>query len=56
MAPEVYIENLSEHVGKEVKIYGWVYNKRSSGKIRFILVRDGTGILQCVMAKGETPD
>lgn len=56
MAPEVYIENLSEHVGKEVKIYGWVYNKRSSGKIRFVLVRDGTGILQCVMAKGETPD
>ncbi|MCS7230027.1 MAG: asparagine--tRNA ligase [Candidatus Kryptonium sp.] len=56
MAPEVYIENLSDYVGKEVKIYGWVYNKRSSGKIRFVLVRDGTGILQCVMTKGETPD
>jgi asparaginyl-tRNA synthetase len=56
MLPEVYIENLSQYVGKEVKIYGWVYNKRSSGKIRFVLVRDGTGILQCVMVKGETPD
>ncbi|MEN3038349.1 MAG: asparagine--tRNA ligase [Candidatus Kryptonium sp.] len=56
MVPEVYIENLSGYVGKEVKIYGWVYNKRSSGKIRFVLVRDGTGILQCVMSKGETPD
>src|SRR5713101_6818767 len=51
-----YIEQLADHVGKEVKIHGWVYNKRSSGKIRFVVVRDGTGIVQCVMVKGVLPD
>lgn len=53
---EVYITQLSAHVGKEVTIKGWLYNKRSSGKIRFILVRDGTGIVQCVTVKGELED
>lgn len=48
----IYIEELSKHVGEELKIYGWLYHKRSSGKIRFLVVRDGTGIVQCVMAKG----
>ncbi|MBI1805335.1 MAG: asparagine--tRNA ligase [Ignavibacteriae bacterium] len=48
----VYIEDLRNHVGEEVTIHGWVYNKRSSGKVRFLVVRDGTGILQCVMVKG----
>ncbi|MDI6765335.1 MAG: asparagine--tRNA ligase [Bacteroidota bacterium] len=48
----IYIEDLQHHVGEEVKISGWIYNKRSSGKVRFIVVRDGTGILQCVMVKG----
>jgi len=52
----IYIEDLQNHVGEEIKISGWVYNKRSSGKIRFIVVRDGTGILQCVMVKGLIPD
>jgi len=45
-----YIEDLANHVGEDVKIHGWLYNKRSSGKIRFLLVRDGTGIIQCVIA------
>ena len=48
----LYIEDLQHHVGEEVKISGWIYNKRSSGKIHFVVVRDGTGILQCVMVKG----
>ncbi|MBI5215903.1 MAG: asparagine--tRNA ligase [Ignavibacteriae bacterium] len=47
----IYIEDLSKHVGEEITIHGWLYNKRSSGKIRFLVVRDGTGILQCVMVK-----
>ncbi|MGA2623618.1 MAG: asparagine--tRNA ligase [Bacteroidota bacterium] len=51
----MYIEELSRHVGEEVHIYGWLYNKRSSGKIRFLVVRDGTGVVQCVMAKGSIP-
>ncbi|MFC2164739.1 asparagine--tRNA ligase [Acidobacteriota bacterium] len=42
----VYIEDIADHVNQEVEIRGWLYNKRSSGKIRFIIVRDGTGIIQ----------
>ncbi len=49
--PIVTIDNLSEHDDKIVTIRGWVYNLRSSGKIHFILVRDGFGIAQCVMVK-----
>jgi len=49
----VTIDGVGRHVAEEVSIRGWVYNKRSSGKIRFILVRDGTGTIQCVLAKGE---
>ncbi|MGB9773363.1 MAG: asparagine--tRNA ligase [Bacteroidota bacterium] len=51
-----YIEHLPRRVGEEVTIRGWVYNKRSSGKVRFLLVRDGTGIVQSVLMKGESPD
>ncbi|MGB8952826.1 MAG: asparagine--tRNA ligase [Candidatus Aminicenantales bacterium] len=42
----VYIEDIAAHRDQDVELRGWVYNKRSSGKIRFILIRDGTGILQ----------
>ncbi|OGB60261.1 MAG: asparagine--tRNA ligase [Caldithrix sp. RBG_13_44_9] len=52
----VYIEDLHKHLGQEVIIAGWLYNKRSSGKIHFLLVRDGTNIIQCVAAKGEVPE
>ena len=51
-----YINELSHHVGEEVELRGWLYNKRSSGKIRFLVIRDGTGICQCVMAKGALSD
>ncbi len=53
----VYIEELDKHVGEEVTLHGWLYNKRSSGKIWFLLLRDGTGLVQCVVVKnavGET--
>jgi asparaginyl-tRNA synthetase len=46
--PRVYIDELSRHVGEEVTLCGWLYNRRSSGKIHFLQVRDGTGICQCV--------
>jgi len=52
----ICIEDLSGHAGETVTIRGWLYHKRSSGKIRFLVVRDGTGILQCVMAKGAVSD
>ena len=51
-----YIEDLPGLVGKEVTLKGWVYNKRSSGKIRFLILRDGTGICQGVIAKGAVTD
>jgi asparaginyl-tRNA synthetase len=49
----VYIENIAAYEGSEVTLRGWVYNKRSSGKLQFILLRDGTGIIQCVASKGN---
>lgn len=52
----IWIEELAEHVGKEITLRGWVYNKRDSGKIRFVLLRDGTGVLQCVFVFSEVDD
>jgi asparaginyl-tRNA synthetase len=49
----VYIEELSENVGERVTLKGWLANKRSSGKIKFLVLRDGTGYLQCVAAIGD---
>ena len=49
-----YIENIADFVDKEVEIRGWVYNKRSSGKVQFLMVRDGTGIIQGVATKENT--
>jgi asparaginyl-tRNA synthetase len=48
-----YIENIGSHEGEEATLRGWVYNKRSSGKLQFILLRDGTGVIQCVAFKGN---
>ena len=44
----VYIEDLGGHLGEEVTLKGWLYNRRSSGKVHFLLIRDGTGVCQCV--------
>jgi asparaginyl-tRNA synthetase len=52
----IYIEDIAQQEGKEVTIKGWLYNKRSSGKVHFLLVRDGTGIIQTVMSKGTVAD
>jgi asparaginyl-tRNA synthetase len=48
-----FINELSQHVGETVQLRGWVFNTRSSGKIRFLIFRDGTGFLQCVAARGD---
>jgi len=54
---QVYIEDIASKEGVEVLIKGWLYNKRSSGKIHFVLVRDGTGIIQGVVSKADaTPE
>ncbi|MCD6117836.1 asparagine--tRNA ligase [bacterium] len=49
----VYINEVSNYAGKEVEVRGWLYNKRSSGKLWFLLVRDGTGLIQCVASKSD---
>src|SRR6201997_1743702 len=49
----VYIEELSKHVGDEVTLKGWLAGKRSSGKIHFLQVRDGTGVCQCVASLAD---
>nr|WP_312423554.1 asparagine--tRNA ligase [Anaerospora hongkongensis] len=49
----VLIKNLGDHVGQQVTIQGWLYNRRSSGKIQFLIVRDGSGLVQGVMVKKE---
>ncbi len=51
----VWIEDLGNFVGEEVEIRGWLFNKRSAGKVRFLIVRDGTGFLQVVMVKSDLP-
>lgn len=57
MKPEIYIKDLAEHAGKEVTLKGWLYNKRESGKVKFLILRDGTGYLQCIVFKGNvTPE
>src|SRR5215831_9527199 len=48
---QTYIKDLSKHVGEEVTLKGWLYNMRSSGKLLFPQLRDGTGIVQCVVVK-----
>ena len=47
------IKHLADHVGQEVEIRGWLYNKRSSGKIAFLIVRDGTGTVQGILLKAN---
>jgi asparaginyl-tRNA synthetase len=47
----VYIEDIGRHEGEEVTVKGWLHNRRSSGKIHFLTVRDGSGFIQAVMSK-----
>jgi asparaginyl-tRNA synthetase len=47
----ITLDRVADHDGNEVEIRGWVSNRRSSGKVRFLLVRDGTGEIQSVVPK-----
>ncbi|HEY0874195.1 MAG TPA: asparagine--tRNA ligase [Vicinamibacterales bacterium] len=51
-----YIEEIDRFEGQTVTIRGWLYNRRSSGKIHFLNVRDGSGFIQCVMSKQAVGD
>ncbi len=51
----IFISDLKNHVGQKVELKGWAYNTRSSGKVKFLELRDGTGIIPCILFPGETP-
>lgn len=53
---QTYISDLGQHLGKEVVIKGWLYNKRSSGKLAFLEVRDGSGLVQAVVSKKDVSE
>ena len=52
----VYIEDIGKHEGEEVTLKGWLHNRRSSGRIHFLIVRDGTGFIQAVLSKAAVGD
>ena len=52
----VYIEDIGTHTGEEVTIKGWLHNRRSSGKIHFLTVRDGSGFIQAVISRAAVGD
>ncbi len=56
MAPHVYVEDLKHHIGQEVTLKGWLYNMAGKGKLYFLQVRDGTGIVQAVLSKADVPE
>ena len=49
----IRISDIKNYDGKEVEIRGWLYNRRSSGKIKFLIVRDGTNFVQATLIKNE---
>lgn len=56
VANVVPIERLCEHVGETVTLQGWLYHKTGKGKLHFLQVRDGTGVCQAVVFRGNVPD
>ncbi len=53
---KITIKDLEKYVGQEITLQGWLYNKRSSGKVKFLVLRDGSGYLQCVYFKGNVTE
>ncbi len=53
---DVEIRDLAQHLGQDVRIQGWLYNKRSSGKLLFLVLRDGSGYVQGVVFRPSVPD
>ena len=54
--PRIAIADAARHAGETVEIAGWLYNLRKSGKIVFPIVRDGSGLMQCVALKNNLPE
>jgi len=53
---KAYISELKNNVGKEITLAGWLYNSRASGKIQFLIIRDGTGLCQCIIEKDKVSE
>jgi asparaginyl-tRNA synthetase len=53
MYPPVHVADIARHEGEEVTLHGWLHGRRSSGKLHFLQLRDGTGTIQCVVFKGN---
>src|SRR6185437_13667990 len=51
-----HIQDISQYEGQKVTIRGWLHNRRSSGKIHFLMLRDGSGFMQAVMSKAAVGD
>lgn len=51
-----YISDLKDYVGQKVELKGWAYNTRSSGKVKFLELRDGTGMVPCIFFKADCGD
>ena len=56
MEKQIYISEVAAQEGKEALLRGWLYGKRSSGKLQFLIVRDGSGFAQAVLAKAAVPE
>jgi len=56
MSTVTTVERLQDHVGETVTLRGWIYNRTSKGKLHFVLLRDGTGTVQCVLFQKGVPE
>jgi asparaginyl-tRNA synthetase len=56
MLNTIYIRDVAQYENQQVTLQGWLYNKRSSGKLRFLLLRDGTETIQCVLFQGDVSE
>ncbi len=52
----IRVEEISKYTGQDVTVQGWVYNRTDKGKLVFLLVRDGSGFVQCVAFKDDLPE
>ena len=55
MPEHISVSNISKYIGQDIVLKGWVYNRTDKGKLAFLLIRDGSGFVQCVAFKGDLP-
>ncbi len=53
MSTTIRIQDIAQHVGEQVTLRGWLYNRTDKGRLQFLQVRDGSGFVQCVVFKKE---